>query len=115
MCLAALLCLTKQVAVMLLEPIAVVHPCKLTAPLRGFHFAADTFQDVLALRYCLCSVSRALALELAKVQPGALTLHMRRALFLTFSQWTSEGAIPGDAFACSQGRTHLSQQLPALH
>ena len=50
---------------------------------------------MLALRYCLCSIARCMALHSADVDGSAFTLHLRRMLFLAFSTWTEEGAIPG--------------------
>ncbi len=58
---------------------------------------AEAFQDLLLLRYCLCSVARALARELAAAQPNAFSTHIRRTLFFAFSSWTEEGSIPGVA------------------
>ena len=56
---------------------------------------AEPLQDLLALRYCLCSIVRCMALQFADVDSSAFTLHLRRMLFLAFSTWTEEGAIPG--------------------
>lgn len=57
---------------------------------------AEAFQDLLLLRYCLCSVARALARELAIAQPASFSTHIRRTLFFAFSSWTEEGSVPGD-------------------
>ncbi|EIE19264.1 hypothetical protein COCSUDRAFT_48883 [Coccomyxa subellipsoidea C-169] len=57
--------------------------------------SSEAFQDLLLLRYCLCSVARALARELAAAQPNAFSTHIRRTLFFAFSSWTEEGSIPG--------------------
>ena len=56
---------------------------------------AEPFQDLLALRYCLCSIGRSLALQCADEDGSNLTLHLRRMLFFAFSSWTEEGAVPG--------------------
>ena len=65
---------------------------------------AEAYQDLLLLRYCLCSVARALARELATAQPNAFSTHIRRTLFFAFSSWTEEGSIPG----ASSGETQCS-------
>lgn len=56
---------------------------------------AEPLQDLLALRYCLCSIARCMALQFAGVDGTPFSLHLRRMLFLAFSTWTEEGAIPG--------------------
>ena len=56
---------------------------------------AEPLQDVLALRYCLCSAARCLAMQCANGADSPFTLHLRRMLFFAFSSWTEEGAIPG--------------------
>ena len=56
---------------------------------------AEPLQDLLALRYCLCSIARCMALQFADVDGSPFSLHLRRLLFLAFSTWTEEGAIPG--------------------
>lgn len=61
-------------------------------------FPAEPLQDLLALRYCLCSIARCLALQFAAVDGSPLSLHLRRMLFLAFSSWTEEGAIPGQDY-----------------
>ncbi|CAL8468215.1 g7754 [Coccomyxa elongata] len=57
--------------------------------------SSEAFQDLLLLRYCLCSVARALARELAIAQPASFSTHIRRTLFFAFSSWTEEGSVPG--------------------
>ena len=51
----------------------------------------------MALRYCLCSIARCMALQFAEVEGSPFGLHLRRMLFLAFSTWTEEGAIPGQS------------------
>ncbi len=58
---------------------------------------AEPLQDLLALRYCLCSIARCMALQFAEVEGSPFGLHLRRMLFLAFSTWTEEGAIPGQS------------------
>ena len=66
---------------------------------------AEAYQDLLLLRYCLCSVARALARELASAQPNAFSTHIRRTLFFAFSSWTEEGSISGASFGETQCST----------
>ena len=58
---------------------------------------AEPLQDLLALRYCLCSIARCMALQFAEVEGSPFGLHLRRMLFLACSTWTEEGAIPGQS------------------
>lgn len=73
---------------------------------------AEAFQDLLLLRYCLCSVARALARELAIAQPASFSTHIRRTLFFAFSSWTEEGSVPGDCPTSLHSLQCVSAMLP---
>jgi hypothetical protein len=59
--------------------------------------------DVMQLRYCLCGVARAVALDLGAALPSTFTTQLRRTLFDTLGAWCEEGASPGENPVTHQG------------
>lgn len=55
---------------------------------------ADSFQEVQQLRYCLCTVSKAVSVSLSGIPTPPWSIALRRSLFDTFGSWCDEGTAP---------------------
>ena len=58
------------------------------------------------LRYCLCTVSRAVSIALAGKPTQTFPTSLRRTLFDVFSTWCEEGSTPPERY-----RTEVSRML----
>ena len=71
-----------------------VHLCFFPAPPRGSCHDAESFLEMQQLRYCLCTVCRAVCSALAGVPNQGFSHSLRRTFFDTFGSWCEEGCLP---------------------